>query len=105
MKPAVEWMKGLGMSQCQVGNLIAAFPPVVGLRIDTNLSAKHRLLREYFPGAQAAQLLAQSPRLWSYRYARLERRLSVLKSHNQLSKLAGAMTLGLDAFSRRYPET
>ena len=105
MKPAVEWMKGLGMSQCQVGNLIAAFPPVFGLRIETNLSAKHRLLREYFPGAQAAQLLAQSPRLWSYRYARLENRLSVLKSHNQLSKLAGAITLPLDAFSRRYPGT
>ena len=105
MKPAVEWMKGLGMSQFQVGNLIAAFPPVFGLRINTNLSAKHRLLQEYFPGAQAAELLAQSPRLWSYRYARLERRLSVLKSHNQLSKLAGAMTLPLDAFSRRYPGT
>ena len=105
LKPAVEWMQGLGMSRCQVGNLIAAFPPVFGLRINTNLSAKHRLLQEYFPGAQAAELLAQSPRLWSYRYARLERRLSVLKSHNQLSKLAGAMTLPLDAFSRRYPGT
>ena len=105
MKPAVEWMKGLGMSKCQVSKLIAAYPPVFGRRIDTNLSAKHRLLQKYFPGAQAAELLAQSPRLWSYRYARLERRLSVLKSHNQLSKLAGAMTLGLDAFSRRYPET
>ena len=105
MKPAVEWMKGLGMSKCQVSKLIAAYPPVFGRRIDTNLSVKHRLLQKYFPGAQAAELLAQSPRLWSYRYARLERRLSVLKSHNQLSKLAGAMTLGLDAFSRRYPET
>ena len=72
---------------------------------NTNLSAKHRLLQEYFPGAQAAELLAQSPRLWSYRYARLESRLSVLKSHNQLSKLADAMTLGLDAFSRRFPGT
>ena len=105
LKPAVEWMKGLGMSRCQVGNLIAAFPPVLGRRIDANLSAKHRLLQQYFPGAQAAQLLAQSPRLWSYRYARLENRLSVLKSHNQLSKLAGAMACPLDAFSRRYPET
>ena len=105
LKPTVEWMKGLGMSQCQVGSLIAAFPPVLGLRIDTNLSAKHRLLQNYFPGAQAAQLLAQSPRLWSYRYARLEHRLSVLESHNQLSKLAGAMARPLDAFSRRYPET
>ena len=105
MKPAVEWMKGLGMSKCQVSKLIAAYPPVFGRRIDTNLSVKHRLLQKYFPGAQAAELLAQSPRLWSYRYARLERRLSVLKSHNQLSKLAGTMTLGLDAFSRRYPET
>ena len=105
MKPTVEWMKELGMSQGQVGNLIAAFPPVFGRRIDTNLSAKHRLLQQYFPGAQAAQLLAQSPRLWSYRYARLEHRLSVLKSHNQLSKLVGAMARPLDAFSRRYPET
>ena len=105
LKPAVEWMKGLGMSQFQVGNLIAAFPPVLGLRIGANLSAKHRLLREYLTGAQAAQLLAKSPQLWGYRYARLEHRLSVLKSHNQLSKLAGAMTLPLDAFSRRYPGT
>ena len=105
MKPAVEWMKGLGMSQCQVGRLIAAYPPVFGRRIDSNLSLKHRLLQEYFPGAQAAGLLAQSPQLWGYRYARLENRLSVLKSHNQLSKLVGAMTLPLDAFSRRYPGT
>ncbi|CAE7271427.1 MTERF5 [Symbiodinium sp. CCMP2592] len=105
LKPAVEWMKGLGMSQCQVGNLIAAFPPVFGLRIDTNLSAKHRLLRQYFTGEHAAQLLAQSPQLWSYRYARLEHRLSVLQSHNRLFQLAGAMTLPLDAFSRRYPGT
>ena len=105
LKPTVEWMKGLGMSQCQVGKLVAAFPPVFGRRIDTNLSAKHRLLQDFFPGAQAAQLLSQSPRLWSYRYARLEHRLSVLKSHNALSKLAGAMTLPLDAFSRRYPGT
>ena len=105
LKPAVEWMKGLGMSQCQVGRLIAAYPPVFGRRIDSNLSLKHRLLQEYFPGAQAAGLLAQSPQLWGYRYARLENRLSVLKSHNQLSKLAGAMTLPLDAFSRRYPGT
>ncbi|CAE7253203.1 MTERF4, partial [Symbiodinium sp. CCMP2456] len=99
LKPTVEWMKGLGMSQCQVGKLIAAFPPVFGRRIDTNLSAKHRLLQDFFPGVEAAELLAQSPRLWSYRYARLEHRLSVLKSHNDLSKLAGAMTLPLDGAS------
>eukprot|EP00439_Symbiodinium_sp_Y106_P068994 s3089_g11.t2 len=105
MKPAVEWMKGLGMSKCHVSKLIAAYPPVFGRRIDRNLSVKHRLLQKYFPGSQAAELLAQSPRLWSYRYARLERRLSVLKSHNQLSKLVGAMARPLDAFSRRYPGT
>ena len=105
LKPTVEWMKGLGMSRCQVGKLVAAFPPVFGRRIDTNLSAKHRLLQDFFPGAEAAQLLAQSPRLWSYRYARLEHRLSVLKSHNDLSKLASTMTLPLDVFSRRYPGT
>ncbi|OLQ01401.1 mTERF domain-containing protein 1, mitochondrial [Symbiodinium microadriaticum] len=105
LKPTMGWMKGLGMSRCQIGKLIAAFPSVFGLRIDTNLSAKHRLLQEFFPGAQAAQLLAHSPRLWSYTYARLEHRLSVLKSRNELSKLAGAMTLPVDAFSRRYPGT
>ena len=66
LKPAVEWMKGLGMSQCQVGRLIAAYPPVFGRRIDSNLSLKHRLLQEYFPGAQAAGLLAQSPQLWTF---------------------------------------
>ena len=102
LKPTVEWIKGLGLSQSQVAKVIAACPSVHCLSIDANLSVKHLLLQQYFPGVQAAKLLAQAPRLWSYRYARLEHRLAVLKAQGQLSKLAGAMTPPLDAFTRRY---
>ncbi|CAE7809086.1 unnamed protein product [Symbiodinium sp. CCMP2592] len=101
LKPTVEWMKGLGLSQSQVAKVIPNFPQVLSLSIDMNLSMKHLLLQRYFPGVQAAKLLAQTPRLWSYRYARLEHRLAVLKAQGQLSKLASAMTLPLDVFTRR----
>ena len=102
LKPTVEWIQGLGLSQSQVSDMISMFPPILGLSIETNLAVKHRLLQQFFPGAKAAQLLAQSPRLWSYRYARLEHRLAVLKSHGQLSKLTGVLALPLEVFSRRY---
>ncbi|OLQ02641.1 Enhanced disease susceptibility 5 [Symbiodinium microadriaticum] len=101
LKPTVEWIKGLGLSQAQVSDMMAMFPPILGLSIETNLAVKHRLLQKFFPVAQAAAVLAHSPRLWSYRYARLEHRLAVLKSHGQLSKLSSAVTLPLEAFNRR----
>ena len=140
MKPTVEWIKGLGLSQSQVAKVIATFPAVLGLSIEANLKptvewiqglgpepvagcqgnprtfpqalglsieanlrAKYLLIQSFFSGRAAAELLARSPNLWSYRHARLEHRLHVLKSQGQLSKLAGAMTLGSDAFSRRFP--
>ena len=103
LKPTVEWMKGLGLSQSQVAKLIATFPPVLGLSIEANLRIKYVFMQSVFPGGAAAELLARSPRLWSYRYTRLEHRLHVLKAQGQLSKLASAMTLASDAFSRRFP--
>ena len=103
LKPTVEWIKGLGLSQSQVSKVILGRPPVLGLSIEANLRAKYLLIQSFFPGRAAAELLARSPHLWSYRHARLEHRLRVLKSQGQLSKLAGAMTLGSDAFSRRFP--
>ena len=102
LKPTVAWIKGLGLSQPQVANMIAKFPHVLGYSIDSNMRLKHVLLQEFFNGEAAAQLLARVPRLWSYRHTRLEHRLHLLKSHGQLSKLAGAMTLGLDDFSSRF---
>eukprot|EP00439_Symbiodinium_sp_Y106_P002100 s2719_g1.t1 len=122
MKPTVEWIKGLGLSQSQVAKLISQRPQVLGYSTEANLKptvewikglglrhsqsnlrAKYLLIQSFFPGRAAAELLARSPHLWSYRHARLEYRLRVLKSQGQLSKLAGAMTLGSDAFSRRFP--
>ena len=105
LNPTVEWMKGLGLSQSQVAKLTATFPQVLGMNIEANLKVKYVLIQSFFPGRAAAELLARSPRLWSYRHARLEHRLHVLKSQNQLSKLAGAMTSGLDAFSRKFPSS
>ncbi|CAE7290095.1 unnamed protein product [Symbiodinium sp. CCMP2592] len=102
LKPTVEWVRGLGLSQPQVAEMIAAFPQVLGYSIDSNLSSKYVLLQKFFTGEAAAQLLARAPRLWSYRYTRLEHRLHVLQSQGQLSKLAGAMTLGPDDFNRRF---
>ena len=103
LKPTVDWIKGLGVSESQVAELIVTFPQVLSLSIESNLRAKYLLIQSFFPGRAAAELLARSPHLWSYRHARLEHRLRVLKSQGQLSKLAGAMTLGSDAFSRRFP--
>ena len=105
LKPTVEWIKGLGLSQSQVAELIATFPQVLGLSIEANLRVKYVLLQNFFPGSAAAELLARAPRLWSYRQARLEHRLHVLQSQGRLSKLASAMTLGLDAFSCRFPSS
>ena len=111
LKPTVEWMKGLGLSQSQVAKVIATFPPVLGYSIQANFRVKFMLIQNFFPGGAdlmqsvftgAAELLARSPRLWSYRYSRLEHRLHMLKSQGQLSKLAIAMTLGSDAFGRRF---
>ena len=102
LKPTVEWIKGLGLSQPQVAKLIAACPQVLGYSIDSSMSPKYVLLKKFFTGEAAAQLLARAPRLWSYRYNRLEHRLNVLKSQGQLSKLAGAMTMRLDDFNRRF---
>ncbi|CAE7866016.1 unnamed protein product [Symbiodinium necroappetens] len=102
LNPKVEWIEGLGLRQPQIANMIAKFPHVLGYSIGTNMRLKHNLLQEFFNGEAAAQLLARVPRLWSYRHTRLEHRLHLLKSHGQLSKLAGAMTLGLDDFSRRF---
>ena len=101
LKPTVEWIKGLGLNQSQVANMIATFPQVLGLNIEANLRVKYVLIQSFFPGGAAAKLLARAPCLWGYRHARLEYRLHVLQSRGQLSKLAGAMTLGLDAFNRR----
>ena len=103
LKPTVDWIKGLGVSESQVAELIVTSPQVLSLSIESNLRAKYLLIQSFFPGRAAAELLARSPHLWSYRHARLEYRLRVLKSQGQLSKLAGAMTLGSDAFSRRFP--
>eukprot|EP00439_Symbiodinium_sp_Y106_P052804 s814_g7.t1 len=102
LKPTVEWIKGLGLSQSQVAKMIATFPPVLGYSIAANLSVKYALLQKFVTRPAAAELVARAPRLWSYRHTRLEHRLDVLKSQGQLSKLAGAMTLGLDAFNRRF---
>eukprot|EP00439_Symbiodinium_sp_Y106_P043570 s3089_g5.t1 len=102
LKPTVDWVRGLGLSQSQVAKLIATFPPVLGYSIQANFRVKFMLIQNFFPGGAAAELLARSPRLWSYRYSRLEHRLHVLKSQGQLSKLASAMTLGSDAFGRRF---
>ena len=103
LKPTLEWIKGLGLSQSQVSKMVVTFPQVLGLSVEANLKAKYVLLQSVFTGAAAAELLSRAPHLWGYRHARLEHRLHVLKSHGQLSKLAGAMTLGSDAFSRRFP--
>ena len=102
LKPTVEWIKGLGLSQSQVAKVIATFPQVLGLNVESNLRVKYVLIESFFPGAAAAELLARAPCLWGYRHARLEYRLHVLQSQGQLSKLFGAMTLGLDAFNRRF---
>ena len=102
LKPTVEWIKGLGLSQSQVANVVATFPSVLGLNIEANLRVKYVLIESFFPGAAAAKLLATAPCLWAYRHTRLEYRLYVLQSQGQLFKLAGAMTLGLDAFNRRF---
>ena len=102
LKPTVEWIKELGVGPSQVANAVAAHPQILGYSIGSNLRLKHVLLQKFFPGAAAAQLLARAPRLWSYRHTRLEHRLHVLKCQGQLSKLAGAMTLGLDDFSLRF---
>ena len=102
LKPTVEWIKGLGLSQSQVAKMIATFPPVLGYSIAANLSVKYALLQKFVTRPAAAELVARAPRLWRYRHTRLEHRLDVLKSQGQLSKLAGAMTLGLDAFNRRF---
>ncbi|CAE7671356.1 MTERF4 [Symbiodinium sp. CCMP2456] len=103
LKPTVKWIKGLGLSQSQVARVVTTFPPVLGYSIEANLKLKHCLLQKYFAGGKAEALLAQAPRLWSYRFTRLQHRLGVLKSQGQLSKLAGAMTMPLDAFNRRFP--
>eukprot|EP00439_Symbiodinium_sp_Y106_P027326 s2719_g3.t1 len=103
LKPTVEWLKGLGRSQSQVSKMVVTFPQVLGLSVEANLKAKYVLIQNFFPGGAAAELLSRAPHLWGYRYSRLEHRLHVLKSQAQLSKLASAMTLGSDAFCRRFP--
>ncbi|OLP97984.1 Protein aardvark [Symbiodinium microadriaticum] len=100
LKPTVEWIKGLGLSQSQAAKVIATHPQVLGYSIDANLKVKFDLVRKFFTHAAAAALLAKAPRLWSYRYSRLEHRLHVLSSQGQLSKLTGAMALRTDAFGR-----
>ena len=97
--------KGLGLSQSQVANLIAAFPSVLGMSIASNLRLKHELLQKFYLAPDAAKLLARTPRLWSYRLTRLEHRLHVLKSQGKLSKLVGAMKLKLDDFNRRFSKS
>ncbi|CAE7252503.1 MTERF4, partial [Symbiodinium sp. KB8] len=37
LKPTVEWIKGLGLSQSQVAKVIATFPQVLGLSMEANL--------------------------------------------------------------------
>ena len=102
LKPTVDWIKGLGMSRSQVIKVIATFPQVLGLNIEANLTVKYVLIQNFFLGAAATELLARAPCLWGYRHTRLEHRLHVLKSQGQLSKLASAMALRSDAFSRRF---
>eukprot|EP00439_Symbiodinium_sp_Y106_P007387 s540_g1.t1 len=105
LKPTVEWIKGLGLSQSQLAKVIASFPQVLGYSIEANLKVKHCLLQKYLREEKAAIiLLSRTPRLWSYSQARLQRRLDVLKSQGQLSKLAGAMAMSLDTFNRRFPQ-
>ncbi|CAE7575596.1 unnamed protein product, partial [Symbiodinium sp. CCMP2456] len=103
LNPKVKWIKGLGLSQSQIASVIASFPQVLGLSIEANLKLKHNLLHCFFLGADVVKLLARAPRLWSYRLARLEHRLQVLKSRGQLSRLVSAMSLNLDDFNRKFP--
>ena len=37
LKPKVEWMKGLGLSQSQVAKVIATCPQVLGYSMEANL--------------------------------------------------------------------
>ena len=104
LKSKVEWIRSLGLSRTQVAQVIRTFPQVLSLSIEANLRFKHALLCGYFPGQCATAVFAQHPQLWGYCTARLQRRLDVLNSHNELSKLPRAMAMPLHTFNRRFPD-
>ena len=103
LQPTVDWIKGVGLSQSDVAEAIVKFPQLVSLSVEQNLRGKHRLLLRFFPAGEVAKLVAGMPTLLGYSYARLQRRLDVLESCGELSKLASAMTLTREAFDRRFP--
>ena len=101
LTPKVQWLLSLGLTRSQVAQAIAEFPPVLGLSSD-NLSGKVKLLKSFLTPRGAAELIACSPRILSYRQQRLEHRLSVLAEQGSLAKLAGAMTRTDEVFHRSF---
>ena len=62
LKPKVEWMKGLGLSQSQVAKVIATSPQVLGLSLEANLKPTVEWIKGLgLSQSQVAKLIATFP--------------------------------------------
>ena len=106
LKPTVEWLRDLGLDSQQIAKAVAAFPQILGLSIEHNLQPKSVLLKDYFSLEQVATLIAVCPRVFSYSYRRLSRRLRILSGQNKTADVVKAHMLPDADFSEKYgPQT
>ncbi|CAE7709645.1 MTERF4, partial [Symbiodinium pilosum] len=67
LKPTVEWIKGLGLSQSQVAKVIATSPPVLGLSIEANLKPTVEWIKGLgLSQSQVAKVVASCPQVLGY---------------------------------------
>ena len=102
LKLTVEWFLDLGLSEMQVAKAVASFPQILSLSIEQNLQPKCTLLLSCFAHSELIVLVACNPRVFSYSYSRLSKRLSILAVQNKTAKLVGALTLCDERFFTFY---
>ncbi|CAE7896874.1 MTERF5, partial [Symbiodinium necroappetens] len=67
LKPTVEWIKGLGLSQSHVAKVIANCPQVLGLSIDANLKPTVEWIKGLgLSQSQVSKVIVTHPRVLAY---------------------------------------
>ena len=102
LKPTVQWLFDVGLSQQQIAKAVATYPAMLSYSIQKNCMPKYILLAGAFGPDYSAQMIARFPPILGYSHNRLTWRLSVLAERNETRKLASAMALTPDAFHKRF---
>ena len=101
LKPKVEWLMELGLTNEDVVKVIAFFPAVLSLSINKNLGPKRVLLKDIL-GEGVAEAVLKQPSIFGYSYQRLSTRLKILVARNETEKIASAMLMTEDRFLARF---